>query len=109
MTAYATRSPLQLLSNTHIMSESRRSTRRTSARLADKEDIPITNGIGHTTDNRKGGQTNGASVKQGKTNVNGPGTAVGGARSKRKYGECTLSRFLKYRNCGAPGLTTKLI
>ena len=81
MTTFATRSPLQLLSNAHIMSDSRRGTRRTSARLADKEDTPATNGVGE----EKQAKVNGASSKQSKSTVNGhAGTSViSGGRPKR--------------------------
>ena len=79
MTTYATRSPLQLLSNTHIMAETRRTTRRTSARLADKEDMPVMNGVSHATEKTK---TNGIGLRSGKAGVNG---ATGG-RGKRKHG-----------------------
>lgn len=84
MTAYATRSPLQILTNPHMMSE-RRTSRRTSARLADKEDASVANGIGHGTDRAKGNQSNGASGRQGKA-----GTNVEGLRGKRKLGALVL-------------------
>ena len=90
MTTYATRSPLQLLSNISIMSDPQRSTRRTSARLADKEDVPHVNGNNHVSEKGRGGQVNSASVKQSKVGVNGAGSAVGPGRGKRKksaYGE----------------------
>ncbi len=81
MTAYATRAPLQLIENPHMMSEvSRGHGRRTSARLADKEDAPLTNGISHENEPVKK-QVGG---KQGKSVVNGAGSKAGG---KRKPGE----------------------
>ncbi|KAG8526708.1 uncharacterized protein KY384_008137 [Bacidia gigantensis] len=46
MTAYATRAPLQLIENPHIMSDAQRQGRRTSSRLAEKEDV-IPNGLHH--------------------------------------------------------------
>ncbi|KAL9117845.1 MAG: hypothetical protein Q9187_005615, partial [Circinaria calcarea] len=87
MTTYATRSPLQLLINPHMMSDSWRTTRRTSARLADKEDVPVANGTSHTTGKGKGGQANAVSTKQDKAVGNGvAGGAVGG-RAKRKIAD----------------------
>lgn len=86
MTTYATRSPLQLLSNTHVMAETRRTTRRTSARLADKDDMPLTNGVTHTTEKTK---TNGIGLRSGKAGVNG---ATGG-RGKRKHGRYPKSHI----------------
>ena len=86
MTAYVTRSPLQLLTNPHMMSDSRRPARRTSARLADKEDAPVVNGFVHAGEKGKGGQTNGAAIRHNKSGVNGTkGLALGG-RGKRKLG-----------------------
>ncbi|MCJ1391905.1 hypothetical protein MMC18_004772 [Xylographa bjoerkii] len=84
MTTYITRSPLQLLTNTHMMSESRRSTRRTSARLADKEDTTLANGLQHVVEKAKVGRANGASAKQVNLEVNGNGTGPSGVRGKRK-------------------------
>ena len=46
MTTYATRAPLQLIQNPHMMSDAQREGRRTSSRLAEKED-QIPNGIHH--------------------------------------------------------------
>lgn len=86
MTTYATRSPLQLLSNPHMMSEPRRSSRRLSARQPEKEGPPVANGIGHGTERAKGGQSNGASGKQGKAATNGAGPSAKGGRGKRKIG-----------------------
>ncbi len=86
MTTYATRSPLQLLTNPHMMSEPRRSSRRLSARQPDKEDPPVANGIGHGTERAKGGQSNGVGGKQVKGSANGAATNVKGGRGKRKIG-----------------------
>ena len=80
MTAYTTRAPLQLIDNPHIMSQNGR---RTSARLADKEDAPIANGIGHGYE----------PVKQGQKSASSRRTKANGAKAgaKRKPGE--LPRF----------------
>ena len=86
MTAYATRSPLQLLSNPHMMSDLRRTTRRTSARLADKEDIPVINGAGNTAGKGIRNLTNGHGNKAVKANINGASNATAGGRAKRKLG-----------------------
>ncbi|SLM36694.1 mis12-mtw1 family protein [Lasallia pustulata] len=85
MTAYATRSPLQLLTNTHAMVEPRRTARRTSARLAVKDDVPATNGVIHPAEKVKGGQNNGMSGKPGKSNVNGAAPGGVGGTGKRKH------------------------
>ena len=70
MTTYATRAPLQLISNPHIMSEaSRGQGRRTSARLAEKEDSPFINGIGLDSGPVKGRQN--LDGRQGKAKLNG--------------------------------------
>ena len=84
MTAYATRSPLQLLSNTHMMSDPQRSTRRTSARLADKEDVPLNNGISQALEKGRVGHVNGTTVKSSKVVVNGTEATSGIGRGKRK-------------------------
>ncbi|MCJ1286427.1 hypothetical protein MMC26_005772 [Xylographa opegraphella] len=84
MTTYITRSPLQLLTNTHMMSDSRRSTRRTSARLADKEDTTVTNGLQHVVEKAKAGRPSGTSAKQAKLEVNGKETGPSSVRGKRK-------------------------
>ncbi|KAI4110315.1 MAG: hypothetical protein LQ339_001482 [Xanthoria mediterranea] len=81
MTAYVTRSPLQLIHNLHMMSEPRRSSRRLSARLVDKEDAPLVNGLPHGQEKTRGGQTPANSTKQAKASVNG---ASLGAKGKRK-------------------------
>ncbi|MCJ1398088.1 hypothetical protein MMC11_001285 [Xylographa trunciseda] len=84
MTTYITRSPLQLLTNTHMMSESRRSTRRTSARLADKEDTTLPNGLQQVVEKAKAGRPNGSIAKQARQEVNGNGIGPSGVRAKRK-------------------------
>ncbi|MCJ1419288.1 hypothetical protein MMC32_005642 [Xylographa parallela] len=84
MTTYITRSPLQLLTNPHMMSDSRRSTRRTSARLADKEDTTLTNGLQHVVEKAKAGRPSGTSAKQAKPDVNGKGIGPSAVRGKRK-------------------------
>lgn len=89
MTAYATRSPLQLLSNSHQMtSDSRRNgTRRTSARLADKDDAPIGIGSDYVSENKKSGQTNGAARRAtGRAAASGVEIGNGNGRGKRKHG-----------------------
>ena len=87
MTAYATRAPLQLINNPHIMSEtSRGHGRRTSTRLANKEDAPYTNGIGNDSEPVKPRQD--AEGKQGKSKVNG---ASAKPAAKRKPGEQLLA------------------
>ena len=86
MTTYATRSPLQLLNNPHMMSEPRRSSRRLSARPPEKEDPPVANGIGYGTERAKGGQSNGVGGRQGKASTNGAGASTKGGRGKRKIG-----------------------
>ena len=91
MTAYATRAPLHLINNPHIMTEaSRGQSRRTSARLAEKEDVPYINGIGHDSETMKGRQI--VEGKQAKSKLNGASTKP---TAKRKPGEnlCAL-------NCG---------
>ena len=68
------------------MSDARRGTRRTSARLADKEDAPNTNGIVEEENPTK---SNGVSSKQGKSAVNGhasTSTATGGRPKRTRKG-----------------------
>lgn len=86
MTAYVTRSPLQLLTNTHAMGDLRRSSRRISARLAEKEDAPVVNGNGYTGEKAKSSHSNGAGSKQRKADANGAGQGSTGAKGKRKHG-----------------------
>ena len=95
MTTYATRSPLQPLHNPHMMSQLRRSSRRTSANLAHVEDAPVTNGVGHESEREKDGQKTGSGGKSSKSVVNGGTSKAKGGREKRKYGEsycraCTI-------------------
>lgn len=87
MNTYATRSPLQPLLNPHMMSELRRSSRRTSANVAHKEDSQIANGVGHDTDRGKDVQKNGVGGKSGRAVVNGGSSKTVGGRGKRKFGE----------------------
>lgn len=67
-----------------MMSESRGNGRRTSARLGDKEDLPVTNGIGHDYEPEKKNRGKAAGGKQEKVAVNGASTK---ASAKRKQGE----------------------
>lgn len=91
MTAYATRAPLHLINNPRIMSEaSRGQSRRTSARLAEKEDVPYVNGTGHDSEPMKGRQA--VETKQAKGKLNGASTKP---TAKRKPGE-----NLRALNCG---------
>ena len=83
MTTYATRSPLQPLHNPHMMSELRRSSRRTSANAGLKEDAPTVNGVGHEIEH---GQKNGLGANSRTKILNG-GSRMTTARHKRKLGE----------------------
>lgn len=87
MTTYATRSPLQPLLNPHMMSELRRSSRRTSASLAQREDLSLPNGAQGEKDREKLGSKNGSVAKPGKVAVNGNSSKPAGQRGKRKLGE----------------------
>ena len=80
MTTFAPRPPLQQLDHPHIMSE-RGNGRRTSARLADKEDAPLANG--YNLDPVKKSQIV-PGGKQNKGNTSGAGAKTG---AKRKPGE----------------------
>ena len=82
MTTFATRPPLQQLDNPHIMSQ-RGNGRRTSARLADKDNAPTTDGYVVESMKKSQPATGG---KQSKANPNGVGPKIGG---KRKPGEYT--------------------
>ena len=110
MTAYVTRAPLHLIDNPRIMSEtSRGQSRRTSARLAEKEDVPYVSGIGHDSESIKGRQI--VEGKQVKGRLNGASTKP---TAKRKPGEnfpelnpgCDLRQSLRevafwvWRVCG---------
>lgn len=91
MTAYLTRSPLQLLTNPHyIMAEQRQGNRRTSARLREKEDAPVVNGVGVGHAPEKG-KSNGTASSKGKPGANSTGSGASGTRSKRKLGRFTKS------------------
>ena len=95
MTAYVTRAPLQLIKNPHMMSEAQRNGRRHSSRLADKEDAPMVNGIGHGYEPVKQAQ---------KSLASGKGAKVAGgvkAGAKRKPGELPLikARTMSSMNC----------
>lgn len=81
MTAYATRAPLQIINNPHMMSEPSRGGRRRSSRLEDKEDAPFANGIIHDSEPVKGRQN--ATGKQGKGSINTTGAKPA---AKRKPG-----------------------
>ena len=67
-----------------MMNDARKAGRRTSDRLREKEDIPLPNGIGHST--TKNGEKATASEKQ--TPANGNETVATGkkTRGKRKLG-----------------------
>ncbi|KAL9098265.1 MAG: hypothetical protein Q9163_006049 [Psora crenata] len=78
MTAYMSRAPLALANNLHIMGADGR---RTSARLADKEDAPIANGVGQGYEPVKHSQKAAAS---GKAKANG---AKAGAKKRPAYDE----------------------
>ncbi len=84
MTAYVTRAPLQLIDNPHIMSEGQGNARRTSTRLAGKEDIPFANGIGHNDQPIKKSQGSGGTGRQGKNGTTGTSSKAG---RKRKPGK----------------------
>ncbi|KAL8786136.1 MAG: hypothetical protein Q9195_008340 [Heterodermia aff. obscurata] len=80
MTTYATRSPLALLTNSHMMNDARKTGRRASDRLREKEDLPLPNGLGHST--TKSGEKATASEK--KTKANGSETAGTGKKTREK-------------------------
>ncbi|KAL8650828.1 MAG: hypothetical protein Q9210_003597 [Variospora velana] len=84
MTTYATRSPLQLIHNPHMMSQPRRSSRRLSARLGDQEDAPATNGLPLVNEKSKSGQSSGPHAKQTRGGVNGATSNAPGTKAKRK-------------------------
>lgn len=67
-----------------MMNDARKTGRRTSDRLREKEDIPLPNGIGHSTTKSREKAT--ASEKQ--TKANGSETVATGkeTRGKRKLG-----------------------
>ncbi|KAL9610968.1 MAG: hypothetical protein Q9167_004345 [Letrouitia subvulpina] len=84
MTTYVTRSPLTLITNPHMMSEPRRSSRRLSARPADKEDAPILNGAPQGNERAKPGKEDTGSEKHGKAGVNGANSSEAKGKVKRK-------------------------
>ena len=106
MTAYVTRSPLQLLTNTHAMGDLRRSSRRTSARVADKEDAPLVNGNGYGGEKAKSSQANGADMRQGKSEANSAGQGSIGAKGKRKHG---AYKSAKLENLGCNAAVSELL
>lgn len=69
------------------MSELRRSSRRTSASLAQKEDPSVPNGAQGEKEREKLGPKNGSIAKTGKIAANGNSSKVAGQRGKRKLGE----------------------
>lgn len=97
MTTYATRSPLQPLHNPHMMSQLRRSSRRTSANIPHTEEAPIANGIGHNTEREKDGQKNGLGGKPSKSIPNGGTSKAKGGRGKRKFGELNCGAIVRLR------------
>ena len=98
MTVYISRSPLQLVTNPYyIMGDQRPSARRTSARLREKEDAPIANGVSHASEKGKVSQTGAPTVKHGKSAVNGSSNGSLGGRAKRKLGTyCFLGGAMLY-------------
>ena len=84
MTTYATRSPLALLTNPHMMNDARKTGRRTSDRLREKEDLPIPNvrGGGTTKASEKGV----TSEKPTKANASETSGTSRKPREKRKLG-----------------------
>ncbi|KAL8936407.1 MAG: hypothetical protein Q9216_004948, partial [Gyalolechia sp. 2 TL-2023] len=67
------------------MGEPRRSSRRLSARLGDKEDVPMVNGAAHANEKHsKSGQSSAGTAKQAKTGVNGAASGTAGTKGKRK-------------------------
>ena len=90
MTTVATRSPLSILHNPYTMSETRNG-RRTSARIADKDEAPSINGLGKTSQTRE-------NTAEKPAKHNRPTTAndvAKGGRGKRKQGvfEVYTGRF----------------
>ncbi|KAL9006836.1 MAG: hypothetical protein Q9188_000447 [Gyalolechia gomerana] len=67
------------------MGEPRRSSRRLSARLGDKEDVPMVNGAAHANEkNNKNGQSSTSNARQAKAGVNGATLNATGSKTKRK-------------------------
>ena len=75
------------------MGDSRLSTRRTSARLADKEDAPLTNGNGYAAEKVKVNQTSSVGARNGKVEASGAAQNSGVGRAKRKHGVYISLRF----------------
>ena len=71
------------------MVDLRRSTRRTSDRIAEKEDAQYVNGVAAANKVTKD-QANGTSTKQGTSSANNVGSVAVGGRGKRKYGTYEL-------------------
>ncbi|KAL8734625.1 MAG: hypothetical protein Q9181_003125 [Wetmoreana brouardii] len=67
-----------------MMSEPRRSSRRLSAKVGEKEDAPLVNGVVHGNEKGKSGQSSGGHAKQLKAGVNGATSTGAGAKAKRK-------------------------
>ena len=65
------------------MSEISRTSRRTSARLAEKEDAPVANGVVHAAEKGRSGQGSG---KHNRVGVNGTGSGAVAGKAKRKHG-----------------------
>ncbi|KAL8995966.1 MAG: hypothetical protein Q9169_004413 [Polycauliona sp. 2 TL-2023] len=77
------------------MTEPRRSSRRLSARLGDKEDAPLVNGLAHGQEKTKSGQTPGTSARQSKTTVNGATTKAKGKRKLADYEDSDGFKFTR--------------
>lgn len=75
-----------------MMSELRRSSRRISASLAQKEDPAVSNGVQPEKEREKSGSKSGSGGKLAKATVNGNGSKTTGGRGKRKFGECNLEK-----------------
>lgn len=95
MLMYATRSPLALVTNAHYAMSERRSSRRISARLSEKEnDAPEANGI-EASRKAASGAAN-STGKAGNADANG---GKGAMKGKRKQGgsisHLELGRFVK--------------
>lgn len=67
-----------------MMNDARKSGRRTSDRLREKEDLPLPNGLGHGS--TKSGEKAATSEKQTKANGNETSGAGRKIREKRKLG-----------------------
>ena len=69
-----------------MMSEPRRSSRRLSAKLANKEDVPVANGIPNGNGRVKAGKGDIGTGKNGNVVVNGASSGGVGLKGKRKAG-----------------------